>query len=100
MNISEMQSQAGEVSALLQACSHASRLMLLCQLSQEELNVGELEAKLGLHQPSLSQHLGVLRRQGLIKGRRAGQQIYYKLANDQAKALVSSLYTIFCKNNI
>ncbi|NLW04782.1 MAG: helix-turn-helix transcriptional regulator [Pseudomonadaceae bacterium] len=97
MNISKMQSQASDISELLQACSHSSRLMLLCQLSQEELNVGELEAKLGLQQPSLSQHLGVLRRQGLIEGRRAGQQIYYKLVDDRAKALVTSLYTIFCE---
>ncbi|WP_027850683.1 ArsR/SmtB family transcription factor [Marinospirillum insulare] len=97
MKINQMQSQAGEVSQLLQACAHSSRLMLLCQLSEEELNVGELEAKLDLHQPSLSQHLGVLRRQGLIVGRRAGQQIYYKLADDRAKALINSLYTIFCE---
>ena len=97
MNISKMQSQASDISELLQACSHASRLMLLCQLSQEELNVGELETKLGLHQPSLSQHLGILRRQGLIEGRRSGQQIYYKLTDDRAKALVGSLYTIFCE---
>lgn len=97
MNINKMQGQAGEVSELLQACSHASRLLLLCQLSQEELNVGELETKLGLHQPSLSQHLGILRRQGLIEGRRSGQQIYYKLTDDRAKALVGSLYTIFCE---
>lgn len=96
VEIEKMQCQVRSASELLQACAHPSRLLLLCQLCQEELNVGELEARLDIHQPSLSQQLGVLRRQGLIEGRRAGQQIYYRVADDRAQALVTSLYRIFC----
>ncbi|WP_245770387.1 ArsR/SmtB family transcription factor [Marinospirillum alkaliphilum] len=91
-----MQCQARAATELLQACAHPARLVLLCQLSQEELNVGELEQRLGIHQPSLSQQLGVLRRQGLIEGRREGQLIFYRLANEEARELIQSLYRIYC----
>ena len=97
MNLETMRSQAEEASSFLQACAHQSRLMLLCQLAQEELNVGELEERLGIHQPSLSQQLGVLRRQGLISGRRSGQQVYYRVTDPRAASLVNNLYQIFCE---
>ena len=97
MNLETMRSQAEAASSFLQACAHQSRLMLLCQLVQEELNVGELEERLGIHQPSLSQQLGVLRRQGLIAGRRSGQQVYYRVTDSRAADLVESLYRIFCE---
>lgn len=96
MNIEKMQCQAKAATELLQACAHPARLTLLCQLSQQELNVGQLEQLLGIHQPSLSQQLGVLRRQGLIEGRRVGQQIFYRLSNEQAYELIQTLYRIFC----
>lgn len=97
MNLERMRSQAGEASSFMQACAHQSRLMLLCQLAQEEMNVGQLEERLGLRQPSLSQQLGVLRRQGLITGRRCGQQVYYQVADPRVLAMVKSLYQIFCE---
>lgn len=97
IDLQKMRSQAEEATSLMQACAHPSRLMLLCQLIQEELNVGELEERVGLHQPSLSQHLGVLRRQGLIAGRRSGQQIYYRVTDPQAVEMIESLYRIFCE---
>ena len=96
MNLETLRTQADEASAFMQACAHQSRLLLLCQLAQEEMNVGELEQRVGVHQPSLSQQLGVLRRQGLIVGRRSGQQVYYRVADPRALAMVKSLYEIFC----
>ncbi|WP_114417746.1 ArsR/SmtB family transcription factor [Marinospirillum perlucidum] len=96
MDLEKMQVQAEVASGFLHACAHQSRLLLLCQLSLQEMNVTELEQQLGIHQPSLSQQLGVLRRQGLISGRRSGQQVYYSVADTRALALVESLYKIFC----
>ncbi|SFC18324.1 DNA-binding transcriptional regulator, ArsR family [Marinospirillum celere] len=100
MNLEKMRSQAKEASCFLQACAHQSRLMLLCQLIQEEMNVGQLEERLGIQQPSLSQQLGVLRRQGLISGRRSGQQVYYRVSDSRAKSLVENLYQIFCEEKV
>ncbi len=99
MDLQRMQQRASEAAQVLQACSHQGRLMLLCQLSQEELCVGALQARLGIQQPSLSQQLGILRRQGLIESRRDGQQVFYQVADERVRNLVDSFYQIFCDSN-
>ena len=70
--------------------------MLLCQLSQGEMSVGELEASLGIMQPTLSQQLGVLR-EGLVDTRREGKHIYYRVLSPQALAVLQVLYAQFCE---
>lgn len=94
--LSLMQQAAGQASQLLKALSHPDRLLLLCQLSQGEYCVSELEELVGLGQPSLSQQLGVLRQEGLVDTRRAGKQIYYRIASDDALAILQVLYERFC----
>lgn len=81
---------------LLKALANADRLMLLCQLAQGELNVGELEARTGISQPTLSQQLAVLRREELVETRRDGKQVYYRIASHQALAVIETLYRLFC----
>jgi ArsR family transcriptional regulator len=51
-------------------------------------------------QPSLSQHLGVLRREGLVDTRREGKHIYYRIADDKALAILRSLYNTFCPQGV
>ncbi|MGX5878958.1 metalloregulator ArsR/SmtB family transcription factor, partial [Burkholderia gladioli] len=72
------------------------RLLLLCQLIEGEQNVGELEAAVGLHQPSLSQHLGVLREEGLVSTRREGKYMYYSLASTEVLSIMQTLSTLYC----
>lgn len=91
-----MQQAAGRASQLLKALSHPDRLLLLCQLSQGEYCVNELEQLVGLGQPSLSQQLGVLRQEGLVSTRRAGKHMYYRINSDDALAVLQLLYTRFC----
>ena len=81
---------------LLKAMAHEDRLLLLCQLTQGEQNVGELEATVGIRQPSLSQHLGVLREEGLVAARRQGKYIYYSLASHEVIAIMQTLSALFC----
>ncbi|WP_371228955.1 ArsR/SmtB family transcription factor [Pseudomonas sp. QE6] len=81
---------------LLKALANADRLMLLCQLAQGEMNVGELEACTGIAQPTLSQQLAVLRREALVETRREGKQVYYRIASQQALAVIETLYRLFC----
>lgn len=94
--LAQMQAAAGQAAGLLKALSHPDRLVLLCQLSQGEFCVGELQASLGIHQPSLSQQLGVLRQEGLVSTRREGKQMYYRIASDDALAVLQVLYSRFC----
>ncbi|MBU6486611.1 MAG: winged helix-turn-helix domain-containing protein [Burkholderiales bacterium] len=87
---------ATQCCALLKAMAHEDRLLLLCQLTEGEQNVGELEARVGLHQPSLSQHLGVLREEGLVAARREGKYMYYNLASEEVIAIMQTLSELFC----
>lgn len=91
-----MQENAGRASSLLKSMANESRLMILCQLSQQEMTVGDLIKKIPLSQSALSQHLGVLRREGLVKTRRESQFVWYSLDSNEAKAVIGTLYELFC----
>ncbi|MBM3116872.1 ArsR/SmtB family transcription factor [Jeongeupia naejangsanensis] len=96
--LERMRSAASEAVDLLKTLANQDRLLLLCRMSQGERNVGELEADLDIHQPTLSQQLGVLRRAGLVTTRKDGKQVYYSLANAAAIAVIGTLYQQFCGN--
>lgn len=96
LNIEQLRANAGAAGQLLKTLANPDRLLLLCQLSQGERNVGELEALLGIVQPTLSQQLAVLRREGLVDTRREGKQVYYRISSPQALALINTLYQLFC----
>ena len=94
-----MRSAANQACRLLKSLSNADRLMLLCQLAQGEHCVSELEALLGIVQPTLSQQLGVLRDEQLVSTRREGKNIYYQINSDIALHVMQVLYTQFCGIN-
>jgi DNA-binding transcriptional ArsR family regulator len=68
----------------------------MCQLSQGELCVSDLEEQLGIRQPTLSQQLGVLRDNELVETRREGKSIFYSVASKEAIAVMTVLYDQFC----
>ncbi len=92
----QMQQSSQQASQLLKSLSHPDRLLLLCQLTQGEYCVGELETLVGIGQPSLSQQLGILRKDELVATRREGKQIYYSIASEDALAVLQLLYQRFC----
>jgi len=96
IDLSVMRSAAHQACRLLKTLSNADRLMLLCQLAQGERCVSELEALLGIVQPTLSQQLGVLRDEQLVRTRREGKNIYYHINSDIALHVMQVLYTQFC----
>jgi len=77
----KLRKSATKACSLRRALAHEDRLLLLCQLAHEEHSVSELEELLDIRQPSLSQQLGVLRKQGLVSTRRDGKRIYYSVAD-------------------
>jgi DNA-binding transcriptional ArsR family regulator len=93
-----MQAAATAACALLKTLGNRDRLLLLCQLSQGEYCVSELESLLQIQQPTLSQQLGVLREEQLVATRREGKQIYYQIASKEALAVMQVLYEQFCTN--
>lgn len=98
IDIAQMQTAATQASDLLRALSNENRLMLLCQLSQGEKSVGELETLLNIHQPTLSQQLGILRQKRLVATRRAGKQIFYRVCDANALHILQTLYTLYCQS--
>ncbi|EDX91016.1 MULTISPECIES: metalloregulator ArsR/SmtB family transcription factor [unclassified Alcanivorax] len=91
-----LRDNAAQASQLLKALSHPDRLMLLCRLAEGERSVSELEPLVEVYQPSLSQQLGILRREGLVSSRREGKQMFYQVANPDALAVLNVLYQRFC----
>jgi DNA-binding transcriptional ArsR family regulator len=96
MKIERMQAAADRASDLLKAMANRHRLLILCQLVEQERSVGELAEFLGIRDSSVSQHLSILRKDGLVTARRDGQTIWYSIASTEARALLSTLYDAFC----
>lgn len=87
---------AEQAVATLKLLANPERLLLLCQLSQGEFSVGELEEQLDIHQPTLSQQLGVLRSQGVVATRREGKNIHYSVADPALLEILVVLYRLYC----
>lgn len=96
LDLEAMRAHAVEAVGMLKVLGNEDRLMLMCQLSQQELAVGELEQVTGITQPTLSQQLGILRREGLVAARREGKFIRYQLSDDRALQLMQAMYRLFC----
>lgn len=91
-----MQRHAGEAARLLRALGNEHRLMVLCSLVTEERSVSELLECVPLSQSALSQHLAVLRQDGLVVARREGQSVYYRLGGDKAPRVIHLLHELYC----
>ena len=91
-----MGAHASDATRLLKTLANEKRLMILCLLVEGERSVGELNACVGLSQSALSQHLAVLREEGLVHTRRDAQSIYYSLADGPAQRVIDTLHSIYC----
>ena len=100
LDIQQLRDNAAAAGQLLKTLGNPDRLLLLCQLAQGERHVSELEALLGITQPTLSQQLAVLRRAGLVDTRREGKQIYYRISSHEALAVIQTLYQLFCAKEV
>jgi DNA-binding transcriptional ArsR family regulator len=87
---------AGRAVGALKLLANEDRLLLLCQLSQGEMCVSELEEALDIRQPTLSQQLGVLRGEGVVHTRREGKNIYYSVADRALLDVLAVLYRLYC----
>lgn len=92
----QFEAKAGAAAKLLRALANERRLMILCQLTEGERSVGQLLPLVGLSQSALSQHLAVLREEGVLATRRESQSVWYRIADPAALKVVSTLAEIFC----
>jgi len=96
IELQTMQASAAQACRFLKVLANPDRLLILCQLTQGERRVGELEALLGITQPTLSQQLTVLREEQLVSTRREGKNIFYQFSSPPALAVMKVLYAEFC----
>jgi ArsR family transcriptional regulator, virulence genes transcriptional regulator len=94
--IAEMEASAGQAAELLSALASPVRLLLLCALVEGEKSVTELISRTTHSQSAISQHLAKMRMLGLVSTRREGQNIFYRLASEEARQVLESLYRIYC----
>lgn len=97
--IEALHTSASEACALLKILANEDRLLILCELSKGTRNVGELEELLGIHQPTLSQQLTVLREENLVATERKGKYIYYSMASLEAAKVMETLFSLYCKSH-
>jgi ArsR family transcriptional regulator, virulence genes transcriptional regulator len=91
--------RAEEVAATLGAMANPKRLLVLCTLLAGEASAGELAVKVGLSPAALSQHLGKMRTMRLVATRRAGQSIHYRLASNEVRSVLETLYRAYCRTD-
>ena len=91
-----MEAAAGKAASLLRTLANERRLMILCHIGGGELSVGALQERVRLSQSALSQHLALLREEGVVATRRSGQTIYYRIADPSAVRVIETLADIFC----
>lgn len=96
LGLDRFRDNAAEAAGLLRALSNENRLMILCQLGAGEMQVGQMQALVGLSQSALSQHLAVLRDQGLVAARREGTAVFYRIHDPAALKVIAVLVEIFC----
>lgn len=87
---------AGRAATLLRLLANEKRLMILCQLADGEMAVGDIQSHVGLSQSALSQHLALLRTEGIVATRREGQAVFYRLDDPAAMRVIETLAELFC----
>jgi len=95
--IAKLEANAIRACTLLKAMANPTRLIILCQIAHGERSVGDLAQAVGQRQSGLSQQLTLLRHNHLVVARRAGQNVYYSLASDDAASIMQTLYEILCR---
>ncbi|MBO9707354.1 MAG: helix-turn-helix transcriptional regulator [Caulobacter sp.] len=95
-DVSQFEASAAQAAKLLRALANERRLMILCQLVAGERSVGQIQPLVGLSQSALSQHLAVLREEGVVAARREAQTVWYRITDPAALRVVGALAEIFC----
>ena len=94
--ISCMHDSAEHVVGILKSLANLDRLLILCHIAKNELNVSQIEKVTNIHQPTLSQQLMILRKNDLVMTRRDGKQIFYSIKDDKLLVVLNTLYEQYC----
>ena len=85
--------------SVFQALSHPTRIAIVEMLRGGELSAGALQAKLGIEQANLSQHLTILRSRQIVVNRKHANQVFYSLANPVLGEMLD-IMRHYCQTNL
>ena len=90
--------QIDAMSKLLKSMSHPIRLKILCLLQDKELSVGDIREEVKTTNANVSQHLNILRSQGIIDYRKDANFIYNRIHDPRIIELMAKMRQLFCPN--
>lgn len=85
-----------EASEAMQAMAHPLRLKILCLIGSQELSVLEIVDAVGTTQSNISQHLAVLREQGILRSHREANKVFYRIGDPRVLRMIALTREIFC----
>ena len=89
--------QVEDLALLLKSIAHPLRLKILCLLQDRELSVSEIRDSVETSGANITQHLNILRNQGIIDFRKDANFIYNRIADERIIELMKSMQQLFCK---
>ena len=84
------------VSALLKSISNPVRLNILCLLQEREMTVGQIRDELETTDANISQHLTILRNQGIVQSRKESNFMFNRIGDERVLRLIDTLQDLFC----
>jgi DNA-binding transcriptional ArsR family regulator len=90
-DLSELKANAVIMAGRLKLMSHPVRLLMLCRMDEGEVSVNELVELSGLSQSSVSQHLAMLREEGVVNIRGEAQTRFYSLKDPIVRGVIHAL---------
>ncbi len=88
--------QIDAMSKLLKSMSHPIRLKILCLLQDSEMSVGDIREQVKTTNANVSQHLNILRSQGIIDYRKDANFIYNRIADPRIIQMMKTMQMLFC----
>ena len=88
--------QIADLALLLKSISHPFRLQILCLLQDKEMSVGEISKAINTTDANISQHLSILRHQGIVGSRKQANFIYNRIIDGRFTRLIDTLQGLFC----
>ena len=88
-----------KIAAMLKTMAHPIRLKILCLLQDKELTVGDLQKEVKTTNANVSQHLTILRNQGIIASRKEANFIFNKIGDPKVIELTMTMKKLFCNED-
>lgn len=96
LELNSIPPSADMVVNVLKSLANTDRLVILCNLAQQELNVSQIEEITQINQPTLSQQLMMLRKSDAVRTRRVGKQIFYSIKDPNLIVVLNTLQQLYC----